>query len=169
MENANDRLILAFNINGKGFIHRFSNFLLGAPTLSMPSWAAYTKIPEFYQIMQGKAYTPTSNPGYIYYVSGMFKTLAGSKNMMIAAYESGDNNALWFMAVDQDWYSNMISIKKMTRLISGATEYIFGAGDSLWPGVSDGILMIRFVTLQQSYPTGAKSAFYYKESDNSAI
>lgn len=41
----------------------------------------------------------SSNTGYLYYVAGMFETEANTKNMMIAGYESANNNALWFMTV----------------------------------------------------------------------
>lgn len=101
LEDTNDRLVIAFNIAGKGFIHRMSNFLLGSPSLSMTPWLAYTRVTEFFSVMQGIAYTPSmsSNTGYIYYVAGMYKTLVNTMNMMIGGYESADNNALWFMAV----------------------------------------------------------------------
>lgn len=52
-------------------------------------------------IMQGKAYANTI-AGYIYYISGTFTTTSGYKKMMVMAYESGNNNALWFMAEQTD-------------------------------------------------------------------
>lgn len=148
MESSNDRLVIAFSLGGRGFIYRLSNFVLGTPSLSMSPWPAYTKVTEFTSILQGKQYTPSSSPGYIYYIAGSFASVAGVKNLLIAGYESGDNNALWFMANQEQSYSNMLGITKMTSLITpGNVEYVFGAGDSFFPITTNGLIMIRFVSM----------------------
>lgn len=54
----------------------------------------------------------------------------------------------------------------MTRIIAtGSVEYIFGAGDSLYPGVSNGILMLRFVNMQENYPSGTQNVYEFREAD----